>query len=116
MVKEVKKEATKAILVDRVRDKWNKEQEILKQIQEKQTLTVNIKEVGTLVNHVFESIMELTEEHGRVQLPGFGSFNKVRREIRKGRNPQTGEQVIIPAKNTVTVKPSDNFKNNYIKQ
>jgi DNA-binding protein HU-beta len=33
----------------------------------------------------------------RVQVTGFGTFSTRRRKKRKGRNPQTGETIIIPA-------------------
>ncbi len=40
----------------------------------------------------------------RVALVGFGSFGVTRREARKGRNPQTGKEINIPAKNVVKFK------------
>lgn len=41
----------------------------------------------------------------RVALVGFGSFTVVKREARKGRNPQTGKEIKIPAKKVVKFKP-----------
>ncbi len=40
----------------------------------------------------------------RVALVGFGSFAVNRREARKGRNPQTGKEINIPAKNVIKFK------------
>lgn len=40
----------------------------------------------------------------RVALVGFGSFSVVKREARKGRNPQTGKEIKIPAKKVVKFK------------
>lgn len=40
----------------------------------------------------------------RVALVGFGSFAVNKREARKGRNPQTGKEINIPAKNVVKFK------------
>jgi len=40
----------------------------------------------------------------RVALVGFGSFGVTRREARKGRNPQTGKEINIPAKNVIKFK------------
>ena len=37
---------------------------------------------------------------------GFGTFKKVYRKTRKGRNPQTGEQIKIKGSNAVTFKAS----------
>jgi DNA-binding protein HU-beta len=43
----------------------------------------------------------LKKKDGKVTLVGFGTFSKVRRKARKGRNPQTGEAIKIKAKNVV---------------
>lgn len=41
---------------------------------------------------------------GRVAIPGFGVLVRVDRAARKGRNPQTGAPIVIPAKRTVRFK------------
>ena len=41
----------------------------------------------------------------RVSLVGFGSFSVSERAARKGRNPQTGKEITIKAKNVVKFKP-----------
>jgi nucleoid DNA-binding protein/cold shock CspA family protein len=41
-----------------------------------------------------------------VSLVGFGSFSISKRSARKGRNPQTGKEIKIPAKKVVKFKPS----------
>ncbi len=41
----------------------------------------------------------------RVALVGFGSFSTTKRSARKGRNPQTGKEIKIPAKKVVKIKP-----------
>ncbi|MBL0715493.1 MAG: HU family DNA-binding protein [Desulfosarcina sp.] len=46
----------------------------------------------------------LKKKDGKVTLVGFGTFSKVRRKARKGRNPQTGEAIKIKAKNVVKFK------------
>ncbi len=40
----------------------------------------------------------------RVALVGFGSFAVAKREARKGRNPQSGKEINIPAKKVVKFK------------
>ncbi len=47
----------------------------------------------------------LKKKDGKVTLVGFGTFSKVRRKARKGRNPQTGESIKIKARNAVKFKP-----------
>lgn len=46
----------------------------------------------------------LKKKDGKVTLVGFGTFSKVRRKARKGRNPQTGEAIKIKASNAVKFK------------
>jgi len=43
----------------------------------------------------------LKKKDGRVTLVGFGTFSKVRRKARQGRNPATGEKIKIKARNAV---------------
>jgi DNA-binding protein HU-beta len=46
----------------------------------------------------------LKKRNSKVTLVGFGTFKKVYRKTRKGRNPRTGEQIKIKGKNVVTFK------------
>ena len=41
----------------------------------------------------------------KVQVIGFGNFEVRDRAARKGRNPQTGKEIEIPAKSVVKFKP-----------
>ncbi len=50
------------------------------------------------------SVSDTLKEGGRVALVGFGSFSVAEREERKGRNPQTGAEITIPAKKVVKFK------------
>ena len=52
----------------------------------------------------------LKKKDSRVTLVGFGTFKKVYRKTRTGRNPQTGEKIKIKGRNTVTFKPGKNLK------
>ncbi len=47
---------------------------------------------------------ELSSKGGRVSLVGFGSFTVSKRAARTGRNPQTGKEIKIAAKNVVRFK------------
>ena len=51
----------------------------------------------------------LKSRGSRVTLVGFGTFKKVYRKTRWGRNPQTGEKLKIKGKNMITFKASKNF-------
>ena len=52
----------------------------------------------------------LKKKDGKVTLVGFGTFSKVRRKARKGRNPQTGEPIKIKASNVVKFKAGKKLK------
>jgi DNA-binding protein HU-beta len=52
----------------------------------------------------------LKKKDGKVTLVGFGTFSKVRRKARKGRNPQTGEPIKIKARNVVKFRPGKKLK------
>jgi DNA-binding protein HU-beta len=52
----------------------------------------------------------LKKKDGKVTLVGFGTFSKVRRKARKGRNPQTGEAIKIKASNAVKFKAGKKLK------
>lgn len=52
----------------------------------------------------------LKKKEGKVTLVGFGTFSKVRRKARKGRNPQTGDPIKIKASNVVKFKPGKKLK------
>ena len=52
----------------------------------------------------------LKKKDGKVTLVGFGTFAKVRRKARKGRNPQTGEPIKIKATNVVKFRPGKKLK------
>jgi len=52
----------------------------------------------------------LKKKDGKVTLVGFGTFSKLRRKARKGRNPQTGDPIKIKASNVVKFKPGKKLK------
>ena len=49
-------------------------------------------------------------EDDTVSLIGFGTFSRRSRAERKGKNPQTGAELIIPASNTAAFKPGKGLK------
>jgi len=63
------------------------------------------------LNSFMEGVNQaLKKKDGKVTLVGFGTFAKVKRKARMGRNPQTGESIKIKAKNTVKFKPGKTLK------
>lgn len=55
------------------------------------------KDTEKALNAFVESVQESLVKRERVQLVGFGSFEVRDRAERKGRNPQTREEITIPA-------------------
>lgn len=55
------------------------------------------KDSGLVVESVFDAIKETLSKGEKVQIIGFGTFEVRDRAARKGRNPQTGEEIDIPA-------------------
>ena len=58
------------------------------------------------IEAIIYNLSQPLKEGKKVSLVGFGTFYVSKREARKGRNPQTGETIKIPAKNVVKFKPS----------
>jgi len=56
------------------------------------------KEAQAAVDCVFSTITKALKKKDTVTLVGFGTFKVDRRKARKGRNPQTGEEIKIKAK------------------
>ncbi len=59
---------------------------------------------------VLSGIKRGLKKQGKVSLVGFGSFDVRRRGARKGRNPQTGEQIRIKASKSVGFKAGKPLK------
>ena len=68
------------------------------------------KEAEAAVSAFTETVKEALAEGKKVQLVGFGSFEVRERSARKGRNPQTGEEMDIPATKVPAFKPGKGFK------
>jgi DNA-binding protein HU-beta len=56
-------------------------------------------DAAAAVDAVFAAISSELKKGGDVRLVGFGNFSVSRREASTGRNPQTGAEVKIPARN-----------------
>jgi DNA-binding protein HU-beta len=66
---------------------------------------------GAALNSFTDNVTNaLKKKNSKVTLVGFGTFKKVYRKTRKGRNPQTGEKIKIKGRNTVTFKAGKTLK------
>lgn len=68
------------------------------------------KDATQAVDAVFESISDSLQNGDKVQLIGFGNFEVRERAARKGRNPQTGEEIEISASKVPAFKPGKALK------
>ena len=64
----------------------------------------------TLLEDIFEIILNNIIEHKKVKIAKFGTFTLRRKSKRIGRNPKTKEIKIISARNVILFKPSKEFK------
>jgi len=67
-------------------------------------------DAGRALNSVLESITNALSKGDSVTLVGFGTFSVGNRAARKGRNPQTGKEITIPAAKVPRFKAGKNLK------
>ena len=82
--------------------------ELVSKMAEKSELTK--KEAEAALNAFMKSVEEALVAGDKVQLVGFGSFEVRKRAARKGRNPQTKEEIKIPASKAPVFKAGKALK------
>ena len=68
------------------------------------------KDAGKAVEALFSTITETLAKEEKIQVLGFGTFEVRERAARKGRNPQTGEEIEIAASKIPAFKPGKELK------
>lgn|SRR5699024_4703876 len=68
------------------------------------------KDTEAVIDATFDAIKGHLVDGDAVQLTGFGKFEVKESKPRAGRNPQTGEEIHIPAKNRVKFRVGKNLK------
>ncbi len=68
------------------------------------------KEATDVVESIFEIIKGHLEDGEKVKISGFGNFVINAKRPRKGRNPQTGEEIVISGRRVLSFKPSPVLK------
>jgi len=82
--------------------------ELVKTVSTQAELTQ--KEAAKVVDALFETISNTLAKEEKIQLIGFGTFEVRERSARKGRNPQTGEEIDIAASKAPAFKPGKELK------
>ncbi|MBO1304618.1 HU family DNA-binding protein [Enterococcus sp. 669A] len=83
-------------------------QSLVEKVAEKTGLTK--KDATAAVDTLFDSIQDALKDGEKVQIIGFGNFEVRERAARKGRNPQTGEEITIAASKSPAFKAGKQLK------
>lgn len=68
------------------------------------------KESADIVEMVFDLMKDTLENGEKIKIAGFGNFVVKEKSTRRGRNPQTGEEISISSRRILTFKPSQVLK------
>lgn len=68
------------------------------------------KESAEIVETVFDLMKSTLEDGEKIKIAGFGNFVVKEKATRRGRNPQTGEEIEISSRKILTFKPSQVLK------
>jgi integration host factor subunit alpha len=68
------------------------------------------KEVAKIVESIFDIIKENLQHEEKIKISGFGNFVVRKKKSRRGRNPQTGQDIEITSRRILTFKPSQVLK------
>jgi len=82
--------------------------DIVENIYEK--MGIPKKEAARAVETIFGTIKETLEAGENVKISGFGNFTVRQKRARRGRNPQTGEELVIAERKVITFKASNLLK------
>ncbi len=85
---------TKADLIQKVAKKTNTSQAM----------------TGNVIDMTLNEIRTLLGKGGSISFTGFGSFSVAKRAKRKGRNPQTGKEMTIPASKVARFRPGKGLR------
>ena len=58
-----------------------------------------------VVQKTFDAIIDALVNEGRIELRNFGIFEVKKRAARPGRNPRTGDEILVPERFVVNFKP-----------
>jgi integration host factor subunit alpha len=82
--------------------------DIVERISEK--IGFSKKEASEVVDSIFEVLKSRLADGGKVKISGFGNFIVNEKRPRKGRNPQTGDEIIISGRRVLSFKASPVLK------
>lgn len=68
------------------------------------------KESADIVEMVFDLMKDTLQNGEKIKIAGFGNFVVKDKATRRGRNPQTGDEIKISSRRILTFKPSQVLK------
>ena len=68
------------------------------------------REAASMLEAVLEIIKNTLESGDHVKIPGFGKFSVKEKKDHKGRNPQTGEDIVIEGRRVLLFKVSNGLR------
>ncbi len=71
---------------------------------------ISKKAAAAAVDAVLDTITAALSKGNKVQLTGFGTFEVRKTKKRTARNPRTGEEITVPARNVPRFKPGSKLK------
>lgn len=74
------------------------------------SISVNQKNIGNVIDVLLDTITDALTIGEEVKFLGFGKLYTVEKEARVGKNPQTGEELKIPAHKIIKFKASKTLK------
>jgi len=72
--------------------------------------TISKASAEKALNSFTGNVTDTLKKGGKITLTGFGTFSVVQRKARKGRNPQTGKDITIPATKVAKFKVGKKLK------
>lgn len=84
----------------------------------KQDIVLKVNELGfpkkqsvEIIETLLEIMKQALEQSDEVLISGFGKFCVKEKNVRRGRNPATGDDLLLPARKVVTFKCSGKLRN-----
>lgn len=82
--------------------------DFITKIAEKNDMTK--KKTKEVFDSIFDELADVLDDDDKLTVRNFGTFKVSHRSARKGRNPQTGEEIQIPARKVAKFKASKSLK------
>ena len=81
---------------------------IVEAVQQKMGLSKKV--TAEVVEDLLDIVKDCLVKGESIKISGFGNFEVREKNARRGRNPKSGEEIVIPARRVLTFKPSQVLK------